>query len=174
MPLISDELLAQRARRLLADGPRPRHEPGWLASIADITPEGTDEMVHVLGDGDNIMVGWRWPAGAAATGVVYVDHNLGTIVKDAFVLPLSLSETADQFRRIEQQDHDHEIRPIDPADARARIADAIWKAEITVPPVESDTWPACRPLVERVRRSCPRVARDTSDRSGPIASGTRC
>ena len=155
VPLISDELLAQRARRLLADGPRPRHEPGWLASISDITPEGTDEMVHVLGDGDNIMVGWRWPAGAAATGVVYVDHNLGTIVKDAFVLPLSLSETADQFRRIEQQDDDQEIRPIDPADARARIADAIWKAEITVPPVESDTWPACRPLVEWVLAKLP-------------------
>ena len=43
-------------------------------------------MSHVLGDGDNIMLGARLPGGHELTCVIYIDHNLGTLVKDAFVV----------------------------------------------------------------------------------------
>src|SRR5262249_8946205 len=43
---------------------------------------------------------------------------------------------------------DTEARDIDPADARARISAAIETGAMTFPPFETDTWPACRPLVE--------------------------
>ena len=34
-----------------------------------------------LDDGDNVYISWRWPNKSAATFLVYVDHNMGTIVK---------------------------------------------------------------------------------------------
>ena len=48
------------------------------------------EMVHVLGDGDNINIAVRFAGGAELTAVVYIDHNMGTLVKDAFVVPESM------------------------------------------------------------------------------------
>ena len=50
------------------------------------------EMVHVLGDGDNVHVAVRFAGGAELTAVVYIDHNMGTLVKDAFVVPESLAD----------------------------------------------------------------------------------
>jgi hypothetical protein len=41
-----------------------------------------------------------------------------------------------------------EARDLDAADARARITEAIKLGAISFPPCESDSWPACRPLVE--------------------------
>jgi hypothetical protein len=45
-------------------------------------------------------------------------------------------------------DPDVTARELDPADARARIAEAVEAGASTFPPFENDTWPACRPLVE--------------------------
>ena len=49
------------------------------------------EMVHVLGDGDNVHLAVRFAGGAELTAVVYIDHNMGTLVKDAFVVPESMA-----------------------------------------------------------------------------------
>jgi hypothetical protein len=148
LPMITDDVVARRTAQLLADSPAAPM-PAWLTDIAEISIEGTLEMVHVLGDGDNVLVGWRWRHGGGATAVVYIDHNVGGIVKDAFVLPMPLERTVEEFRRI-GDDPDQVLRPLAPADARARIEMAIRGAEITMPPFESDTWPACRPLVDWV------------------------
>lgn len=103
--------------------------------------------VHTLGDGDNMMIGVRL-AGAQELGVVVcIDHNLGTVVKDAFVIPEPLAELIELMRTI-TDDPDTTCDDIDRADARARIADAIDAGAITFPPFEADTRPACRPLVE--------------------------
>ncbi len=153
LPMITDDDVVRRTHALLAESPSAPM-PAWLADIDAVSIEGTMEMVHVLGDGDNVLVAWRWPQGSGATAVVYIDHNVGGIVKDAFVLPMPLERAVEEFRRI-ADDPDQELRPLDPADARARVEAAIRGAEITVPPFESDTWPVCRPLVEWVVSKLP-------------------
>jgi hypothetical protein len=111
-------------------------------------------MGHVLGDGDNIMLGARLPDGHELTCVVYIDHNFGTLVKDAFVLPESIADVEAHFRQL-ADDPDTRWDDLSLADARAWIDEAIELAAVTVPPLETDTWPACRALVEWITRGLP-------------------
>jgi len=128
--------------------------PPWLVRLAEVEAYRTVEMVHVLGDGDDVFVGVRLPGGQELTVTVYIDHNLGTLVKDAFVVPGPVAELL-RLMQGKIDDPDTAWNDIDPADAAARITDAIAAAVITYPRFESDTWPACRPLVEWVVRHLP-------------------
>jgi hypothetical protein len=82
-----DDVLRTRVRRELAA--RPTVEPAWLAQLSETSTYRAVRMSHVLGDGDNIMLGARLAGGHELTCLVYIDHNLGTLVKDAFVVPES-------------------------------------------------------------------------------------
>jgi hypothetical protein len=141
-----DEMLTRRVKRELVT--RADALPRWLAELEDAKPAARAvEIVHVLGDGDNIVLGVELPGGAAFTAVVYIDHNVGTLVKDAFLVPEPVDALVERMLTV-ADDPDTQARDIDPADARARITEAIERASITYPPFESDSWPACRPLVE--------------------------
>jgi hypothetical protein len=150
--LTADELLAARIRRELAQ--RGDRLPEWLTRLRDADVYRAQEMVHVLGDGDNIHLAVRFAGGAELTAVVYIDHNLGTLVKDAFVVPESIGEL-ESFMRAKVDDPDTVWRDLDMADARVRITDAIERAAMTVPAFETDTWPVCRPIVEWIVRRLP-------------------
>lgn len=143
-----DELLARRLRSSV--GRHPLNGPKWLGTMGEIEITDTLLQSEPLGDGDNVMIGWRWPDGQIATMVVYIDHNMGTIVKDAFVLTAGAASIAESLREI--GDPDVSLLPIPPADARARITEAIEATDRTVPPIESDSWPMCRPMVEWLLR----------------------
>ncbi|MGH3914104.1 MAG: hypothetical protein ACRDTC_11965 [Pseudonocardiaceae bacterium] len=141
-----DDMLRRRVHHEISS--RAETLPRWLAELTDSVP--TDralEMVHVLRDGDNVVISTRLPGGYEITGVVYIDHNMGTLVKDAFVVPGSTDDLIGQLLAI-ADDPDTEARDLDAADARARITEAIQLSAMSFPPVESDTWPACRPLIE--------------------------
>ena len=84
-----DELTRARARRALATRPHP--VPGWLARLGEASVYRAVESTHVLGDGDNVLLGARLP-GHELTAVIYIDHNLGTVVKDAFPVPGPITE----------------------------------------------------------------------------------
>jgi hypothetical protein len=105
-------------------------------------------MSHVLGDGDNVMLEVVTGNDDPMTVLVYVDHNLGTLVKDAFVVEDPLEELEREFLALAVDEPDTIFTELDLADARARITEAIELASITFPPLETETWPACRPLVE--------------------------
>jgi hypothetical protein len=111
-------------------------------------------MVHVLGDGDDVFVAVHLPGGHHMSVVAYIDHNLGTVVKDAFVVDQPLDQVLTVMRK-KVDDPDTTFSDLDPADARARITDAIDSGARTFPPFETDSWPACRPLVEWVVRLLP-------------------
>ena len=147
-----DDVLAARIRRELAA--RRERLPEWLARLGEAEVYAAQEMVHVLGDGDNIHVAVRFAGGAELTAVVYIDHNMGTLVKDAFVVPEAISEL-EVFMRSKIDDPDTVWRDLDLADARVRITEAIERAAMTVPPFETDTWPVCRPIVEWLTRRMP-------------------
>lgn len=148
--LHGDELLARRLRSAVRE---VAGAPGWVSSMGDVEITGTFLNGHLLGDGDNVMVSWRWPAGQAATAIVYIDHNVGTVVKDAFVIPEGGDVLAGDYERM-GDDHMWTV-PIDPADARARVLQTIAAGDHMLPPFESESWPACRPMVEWIVRRLP-------------------
>jgi len=151
--LSADEMLRLRVQREIAA--RDHSLPRWLLELPRTTlAPRVVEVVHALGDGDNVLVGARLPGGAELTAVVYVDHNAGAVVKDAFVVPLPLDELVEQMLAV-ADDPDTEARDIAPADARARITDGIADGALAYPPFESDSWPASRPLVEWITAMLP-------------------
>jgi len=144
--LSGDDMLRQRIRREIVA--RPHALPSWVIDLRDATVERVVEMVHMLRDGDNIMIEVSLPGGSPLSLVVYIDHNLGTLVKDAFAVPEALDGLIEDMRSAADNDPDTSWADLDPADARVRIQEAIELGAITFPPFETDTWPACRPLVE--------------------------
>src|SRR5687767_14046699 len=98
-------------------------------------------MVDVLRDGDSVMLGVRLPDGHEITCVVYIDHNLGSLVKDAFVVPEPIADLI-AFMGSTTDDHDTSWNELDLADARVRVRKAVELGAITVPPYETETWPA--------------------------------
>jgi hypothetical protein len=141
--LSPDELLAARLRRSAAT--RQHRLPAWLTRLSEVSVERVFEMRHVLRDGENYLIDVRLPDGFRMTAVVYVDNNLGQVVKDAFVMDQPLEEVLEFYRA--HAEEDTTIGPVDAAEARARIEAALEIEAIMFPPMESDTWPACRPLV---------------------------
>lgn len=133
--------------------------PAWLRELSHSHIGAVMEMVHVLGDGDDVMIELRLPGAApdadALTVVAYIDHNLGTVVKDAFVVPERLHTLVATMKEHTEAPLDTEWRDLDPASARTRIVEAIELGAMTFPPYESDTWPACRPILEWATRLLP-------------------
>jgi hypothetical protein len=147
-----DDVLRRRIRRELAS--RPKVEPHWIAELAQSVTHRAVRMSHILGDGDDVILGSRLPGGQQITEVVYIDHNLGTIVKDCFVVPVPIDVIVDELRR-STDDPDARFDDISLADARACIEEAIARAAITYPPEESESWPASRALVEWILQDLP-------------------
>lgn len=60
-PLITDEVLRRAVERELAR--RANRLPRWLVELDGAAFDGAVEMGHVLGDGENVMVGVRLAEG---------------------------------------------------------------------------------------------------------------
>jgi hypothetical protein len=86
--------------------------------------------------------------------LVYVDHNMGSVVKDAFVVPEPLEDLAIKMGTL-IEDPDQSLTRTDPATARAVVEAAIDSGSRLYPPLASETWPMCRPLVEWMLRMLP-------------------
>ncbi len=140
-----DEVERRRLRRIL--GGRGHTLPPWLEGLGAARAYRAVAQTHVLGDGDNLIVAVALPTGEELCAVVYIDHNLGTVVKDAFVVPEPIDALI-AFLQSKNDDPDMAWADLDRADARVRISDAIDAGAITFPPFETDTWPVARPLVE--------------------------
>ncbi|MCM3659388.1 hypothetical protein M3148_00020 [Georgenia satyanarayanai] len=144
--LLPDDHLAQRARR---EARRRRHAlPDWLLRLDDAAPGPAAAVRDLLGDGQNTVVSVRLAGGEPLTAIVYVDHNLGTVAKDGFVIPGELDDFRTDFFAIAEEQGAMSFVELDAADARAQLEDAVASGAMTVPRFETDTWPASRPLVE--------------------------
>lgn len=152
--LVVDELLAARIGRELEARRNPL--PDWLIGLgqARLDPD-IWFMTHVLGDGDDYLIGVTLPSGHAISALVYVDHNLGTVVKDAFVVPEPVEDLAIKMGTL-IEDPDQSLTRTDPATARAVLEAAIDSGSRLSPPLTSDSWPMCRPLVEWMLRMLPK------------------
>ena len=151
--LLGDDVLASRVRREVTA--RADVLPAWLNHLDRTRPaERALTMAHALGDGENVLIGATLPGGAELTFVVYVDHNMGTLVKDAFAVPAAVPEVLDRLTSV-TDDPDLAIAELPSADARARVTEAIERGSISFPTIETESWPACRPLLEWVLRMVP-------------------
>ena len=162
LPMIERGELAGLAHELAAELALEKpFEPAWLNDLEGLAITGAQLMSDVLGDGDNIIVGAVLPSGHPFTAVLFVDHNMSSLAKDAFMVPAPIDDVVAHFRRLPGSCRSGDItfKRLDPADARARIEDAIKTFEIMLPPVETNTWPMCRPLVEWIVSKLPRDAR---------------
>lgn len=110
-----DDLLPVRIRRELAA--RPDIEPTWLTQLSRAQTYRAVRMSHILGDGDNVMLGTRLPGGDEFTCIVYIDHNLGTLVKDAFFIPEPIENIVAGYHAV-TDDPDTRWEDIPLADAR--------------------------------------------------------
>ncbi len=147
--LVPDELMKARSGRELAERRHPM--PDWLSGLdrARLEPD-VWFLTHVLGDGDDYLLGVTLPSGDSLSSLVYVDHNLGTVVKDAFVVPEPLEDLAIKVGSL-MEDPDQSLTRADPATARAAIASGVGLYS----PIQTDSWPMCRPLVEWMVRMLP-------------------
>jgi hypothetical protein len=145
--LSGDEVLRRRVSRAITE--RAHALPDWLVDLsrAAAVPEAV-EVTHALGDGDDVLVAVTLPGGHVLTAVVLIEHNAGSIVKDAFVLSEPLDVVVVTVREAAGADSDLVTAPLAPADAKVRITEAVERAARTFPPYETDTWPASRALVE--------------------------
>lgn len=151
--LVPDELMAARIGRELQTRRQPM--PEWVTGLSQARVEPDVWLLtHVLGDGDDYLLGVRLPSGLSLSALVYLDHNLGTVVKDAFVVPEQLEDlTLKVGTAIDVPDQS--LTRTDPATARAVIEEAIDHGSRMYPPLESESWPMCRPMVEWMLRQLP-------------------
>jgi hypothetical protein len=151
--LSADEALATGIRRELQARRHPM--PEWLTGLGDARPDPEVWfLTHVLGDGDDYLLGAVLPSGEELSALVYVDHNLGSVVKDAFVVPEPLEDLVIKMGTV-LDDPDQTLARIDPATARAAVEAAVDSGSRLYPPLTSETWPMCRPLVEWMVRMLP-------------------
>lgn len=149
---LDDELARRRCDREVRRRRWPT--PAWFDALPDVEVTNVVESRDELGDGDNVYVELRWPTGHEATVVAYIDHHLGSAVKDGFAVPMAIAEMRSRMQRhIESQTIT--FVHIDPAEARARLEDAVDSSNRTRPPLESDTWPGIQPLLRWALRQLP-------------------
>ena len=142
-----DDVLRERIQREVRSRRLP--VPGWVRRIDQIEPSRATAMPHPFGDGESMAVEVRLPDDRVALAVAYVDHNLGTVVTDAFVMDDHLDHVLRHWHGADGSG-EREDRDLPLAQARARLTEAIDAGATTVPPLTSETWPRCRPLVEWV------------------------
>lgn len=153
--MTSDDVLASRITATLS---RRRHGlPAWLRHLDAAHPTSAAAMTDPLGDGESAIVGVHLADGHDLSIVVYIDHNLGSAVKDGFVIPCPIDDLVTQMLKIGEPDG-LRLASVELADARTRISEAIELTSDLALSIETDSWPACRTLIDWVLRMLPENA----------------
>jgi hypothetical protein len=124
------------ADRLAAQG---HAEAPWATALGQVGPTAAALMSEEsFDDGVSVMVEFAGPGYEPHTFGIYIDHNMGGLVKDAF-LAGPLSEVRGQLKRTAPNGVGISIRDLDLAEARARVEAALYMLDHTYdPPVSED------------------------------------
>jgi hypothetical protein len=138
---IGDESYASLARqagdRLVGAGVTG---PSWLEGLGQAKPVAALLMCDDDGfdDGLSVMVEFATPGVEHHTLGIYIDHNMGGLVKDVFIAG-PLSSVRKQLERSAPDRDRLALRELDLAEARARAQDALEIFDHTLaPPVDDD------------------------------------
>ena len=131
--------------------------PGYVTGVGDAEVSTAYFMGDDLGDGDNIILGIDFPDSTRMTAVVYIDHNMGTIVKDGFFIGEAVELVRERYLELirEQGDTRSELPPMELDEARGRIEEALDNLDLLHPDWEQDGWPLARPLLELLLETMP-------------------
>ena len=122
------------------------NEPAWAAELDVVNPtEAWLSFDPVDDDGVAVMVSFFRPGGEHTLGV-YIDHNLGAMAKDAFVVPAGVDEVIQHLGQREDE-NPAEYRQISLPEAAARWRDAFERTDLTVEPPTTDDIDGLRALV---------------------------
>lgn len=150
--VLDDDVLRARCRREV--DARDESLPPWLAELAKTSVYRVVRMTHVLGDGDELLVGVRFADGQEMTCAVYIDHLTMSEVNDAFFVPDTINAVL-EVGQANNNDPDTSFIETDLADARARLQNALDQPLAMMPLEESDSWPAGRPLLQWLTQLMP-------------------
>ncbi len=140
------QLAGAAADRLAAAG---LPDPDWAGEPGSARPTAAALLCEDdFDDGVSVVLEF---SGSHTLGV-YVDHNLGGLVKDVFVAG-PLAEVRAEFER--HGEPGIELRALDLAEARARVERALYMLDHTLDPPVSEDVPASRALVEARLRLLP-------------------
>jgi hypothetical protein len=127
-------------------------EPPWSEGLGQARPTAAALMYEeAFDDGLSVMVEFAAHGVESHTLGVYVDHNMGGLVKDVF-LAGPLTEVRSTFNRRGPNHVGLAIRDLDLAEARARVEAALYVLEHTYdPPVNEDVRPMRALIGARIR-----------------------
>ena len=149
--IIDDDVLRARCRHEV--DARKDSLPRWLVGLAQTTVHRVVRMSHVLGDGDELLLGVRLADGQEMTCAVHIDHLTMSAVKDAFFVPESVDAVV-SVAKASNADPDTSFVDVGLVEARAELQLALERY-FSFPLEVSDTWPACRALVQWLTRLMP-------------------
>ena len=139
------------ADRLAADG---LSEPAWGGDLGGARPLAAALLEEpAFDDGVSVMVEFAEPSGEFHTLSVYIDHNLGGLVKDVF-----LAGRLAEVQATMEQAPDHgrvTFREIELGEARARVEAALYILDHTMDPPVDDSVPALQALIAARMRLLP-------------------
>jgi hypothetical protein len=123
-----------------------RHDslPQWISGLPHVDVYRAVRMTHVLGDGDELLLGARLAGGNELTCVVHINHLSFSEIKDAFFVPDSIGRVLSVAEE-NNTDPDNSFVDMSLADARAWIQQGLDRPLFTL---GSDSWPDCRTLVQ--------------------------
>ncbi len=139
--LVGDVGLRREVRRDAAD--RGHRLPRWLVELQRAEPVARAvELSTVFRAVDDLVVGVVVPGGHCLTAVVHVDNELGFRAINGSVFDQPVDTVVARV-----VDPDVRARDIGPADARARLANALRDPDLDVLSGRSTPWRQVRPLV---------------------------
>jgi hypothetical protein len=143
--LVRDEDAVRVIRAELTRRSQPL--PLWLRHLHDTAVTEAAITGDLTGASDSIIFGFAWGDGAESSFVVHVDHDAGTIVRDAFVAN-AFAEVMGRFDELPDSKSSALTEPLELGEARALLEEALDNGTDLGNDFESDSWPMCRPALE--------------------------
>lgn len=125
--------------------------PRWLTELSDVEVYRAVRMTHPQGDHDEVLIGARLAGGHQLTCAVAIARDGGAI-KDGFAVADSISNVV---RTAAERNTDPEtgFAVMALTDARASLERGLKQSGVVLEP--TDSWPACRPLLQWLIRCLP-------------------
>lgn len=144
--LVQDPAIVDDIETELAHRRQPM--PLWLRDLEELRVTKA-HLMSAEGDlGANVVLGIEWSGGQGASFLVYVDHTLGTVVRDAFPTPVPIEVVLGQLDDAAPGEAQPTFEELDLAEARSLVEEALEDSDAEVWDPESDTWPAGRPILD--------------------------
>lgn len=154
LSMVGDESLMKRAGsaadRLAGRG---LAEPRWSAEVGRVEPVAAELMYEeAFDDGVSVLIEFAALSGERHTLGMYIDHNMGGLVKDVF-LAGPLAEVRSEMRPRAHNGVGLALRDLSLAEARARVEAALYMLDHTWDPPVDEEVPTLRALIDaRIRR----------------------